>query len=311
MAAFTSRILMIRPACFGFNPQTAASNAFQKNPGIADADIQRLALREFDDMVALLHRAGIQVEVIADTPEPCKPDAVFPNNWISFHEQGEVVIYPMMAVNRRLEKRKDMLELLKQRGYQITKLIDLSAYETQGKFLEGTGSMVLDRSNGIIYACLSDRTDADLLQIIAHTFSYQQVSFHASDEQHHPIYHTNVMMAIGNQLAVVCAEAIKDEQEKQYVMERLHAHHQMVVEITMAQMHQYAGNVLYLVNQQAEPVIVMSATAYSSLTAIQRKQLESCGQLVLPHIPVIEQTGGGSVRCMIAELFLPYHRPAA
>ncbi|SFV35746.1 hypothetical protein SAMN05660895_2305 [Thermoflavifilum thermophilum] len=305
MTAFASRILMIRPACFGYNVQTSGSNVFQKRPAMANSEIQKHALREFDRMVELLQQAGIVVEVIQDTPEPCKPDAVFPNNWISFHEQGEVVIYPMMAPNRRLEKRKDIVDHLQQKGYQVTKLLDLSAYEDEGKYLEGTGSMVLDRTNKLIYACLSDRTHADLLKLVADAFQYQVIAFHAVDERNHPIYHTNVMMAIGQNFSVICTQAIPDQKEKKQVLDTLLAHHSQLIEISFAQMHAYAGNVLYLLNQTQDPVIVLSASAYQSLQPSQRKILESQGHLVIPEIPVIEQTGGGSVRCMMAEIFLP------
>lgn len=306
MAAFTSRILMIRPACFGYNPQTSASNVFQKMPAMPHSELQKQAVQEFDQMVNLLQGAGITVEVVHDTPEPCKPDAVFPNNWISFHENGEVVIYPMMAPNRRLEKRNDIVPLLQKKGYQVNKVIDLSHYEATGQFLEGTGSMVLDRAHRIIYACLSDRTHEALVQEMASMFQYKSICFHAADERHKPIYHTNVMMAIGKNMAVICADAIWDERERQQVMKSLQAHHEHILQISFSQMHQYAGNVLYLLNQHNEPVIVMSHTAYASLSSTQRKQLEKQGQLILPVIPVIEQTGGGSVRCMIAEIFLPH-----
>jgi hypothetical protein len=306
MSAFTYCILMIRPACFGYNPQTSVSNVFQKMPTMAENELQKQAVQEFDRMVDQLQQAGIIVEVVQDTAEPCKPDAVFPNNWISFHENGEVIIYPMMAPNRRLEKRKDIISFLEQKGYQVNKVTDLSHYEAVGKFLEGTGSMVLDRAHRIIYACLSDRTHEELLHVIADAFQYQIICFHASDEKHRPIYHTNVMMAIGKNMAVICADSIHEESEKKRVMASLHAHHENIIQISFLQMHQYAGNLLYLLNQEQEPVIVMSHTGYVSLSPNQKQQLEKCGQLVLPKIPVIEQTGGGSVRCMIAEIFLPH-----
>lgn len=302
----THHILMIRPAHFAGNAQTAASNHFQKDS--AEADVHQRALAEFDAVVNALRSAGVVVNVIEDTLQPHKPDAIFPNNWVSFHDDGTVVLYPMLAANRRLERRMDVLQRLSERGYYIKEVIDLSGHESVNQFLEGTGSMVLDRVNKLAYACLSPRTDVEVLGEFAQRLDYELVVFDATDNRGWPIYHTNVLMCVGTRFAVVCVQAIASH-ERAGVLHALQSTGHDIVEISMQQMYCFAGNMLELKNQQGETMVVMSQAAHDSLLPAQRAQLQSlAGRLVTVSIPVIETHGGGSVRCMIAEVFAPFTR---
>ncbi len=302
----THRVLMIRPVGFAGNLQTQASNRFQSQSGLHEvAGVQAQALLEFDGLVESLRAAGIQVQVINDTPEPHTPDSIFPNNWVSFHADGSVVLYPMMALNRRDERRMDVLEQLSAQGLKISQVIDLTHHEQSGKFLEGTGSMVLDRVNHVAYACVSPRTDLDVLGEFAQRLDYELVSFNAADASGVPVYHTNVLMCVGSRFAAVCAEVIA-EQERAAVLHALRQSGHEVIELTAAQMHAFAGNMLELKTAGGELCVAMSQSAHDALTNDQRARLKYLGgSLIVAPIPTIEKEGGGSVRCMLAEIFLP------
>ena len=300
-------VMMIRPASFAANPLTASSNRFQQTGN--DATLQRdrqSACQEFEDLVAALRGAGVRVHVFDDTPEPSKPDAVFPNNWVSFHADGTAVLYPMMAENRRLERRMDLLETLDLRhGFRIARTIDLSPREADGKFLEGTGSLVLDRVNRVAYACLSPRTDMDVLGEFAQRLDYDIVAFEANDVSGVPIYHTNVVMSVGKRFAAVCSDAIESSR-RAAVTQSLRANGHEVIELSYGQLHAFAGNMLELQAADGATCVAMSQTALQSLSAQQRQQIEACsGRIVSAAIPTIERLGGGSVRCMLAEVHLP------
>ena len=298
-------VLMVRPARFGFNEQTAASNEFQRRPaGTADA-ASRAALAEFDALAQSLQSAGVQVLVGEDSPEPVKPDAVFPNNWLSLHADGTLVLYPMRAPNRRLERREALIQFVREAGgFRITRCVDLSWHEAEGRFLEGTGSLVLDRPARIAYAVRSPRTDATVLAEFAQLLDYRVVSFDACGSQGQSVYHTNVVMAVGSSFAVVCVESIPDEAQRAAVLASLHGAGREVIEITLAQMQDFAGNLLELATPRG-PLIAVSARAWDALLPAQRARLEGIGQVLPARIPTIERLGGGSVRCMLAEIHLP------
>src|SRR5271168_4623706 len=299
-------VLMVRPACFGFNPQTAASNAFQQagdSPGAAHA--QRLALTEFDALAQALDRAGVEVLIAADTPQPSKPDAIFPNNWVSFHFDGTVALYPMLAPNRRAERREDILERVVREGrFHVSRTVDLSHRESEGKYLEGTGSLVLDRARRVAYASLSPRTDLDVLGEFAQLLDYDLVTFEGRDGAARPVYHTNVVMAIGTRIAVVCGAAIAEPRHRDAVFSKLREGGHDIVDISLRQMQEFAGNLLELQSPGGR-VVALSTSAWRSLEASQRTVLEAHAELIPVSIPTIERIGGGSVRCMLAELHLP------
>jgi hypothetical protein len=303
-------VLMVRPACFAFNPQTAASNAFQSATSgdlearVDDRATQELALREFDALAGKLAGAGVEVRIAEDTVSPIKPDALFPNNWVSFHLDGTVVLYPMLAPNRRLERREEVIRTVTEGGYRTSRTVDLSHRENQAKFLEGTGSLVLDRANRVAYACLSPRTDLDVLGEFAQQLDYDLVTFEAFDAAGKPVYHTNVMMAIGTRFAVVCGEVISPRLHRTAVLEKLRATAHEVIELSVGQMRQFAANLLELAPASGN-VIAMSTAAWQSFDPAQRRLLEGHGGLVIADIPVIERFGGGGVRCMLAEIHLP------
>ena len=299
-------VLMVRPARFAFNPQTAASNAFQQaggSPGAADA--QRLALAEFDALAEALQRAGVEVLIAADTPLPAKPDAIFPNNWVSFHFDGTVALYPMLAPNRRWERRDEILQqVVRNGGFRVSRTVDLTHRESEDKYLEGTGSVVLDRIHRVAYACSSPRTDLDVLGEFAQQLDYELMTFDAVDAGAAAIYHTNVLMAIGTGFAVVCSESILNDAHRAAVLSKLGATGHTIVEITAAQMGQFAGNILELAAPKGR-LIALSTTALGCLSAAQRRALESQATLIPAEIPTIERIGGGGVRCMLAEIHLP------
>lgn len=302
----TSHILMIRPVRFAFNEQTAESNAFQDATATEDPEtVQSKALREFDMMVDNLRGFGIDVIVIEDTPDPHTPDAIFPNNWISFHQvgNGTVYLYPMQAHNRRLERRMDILEILKRR-FHISQIVDLSHFESEDKFLEGTGSLVLDRDYRIAYACLSPRTHEEIIKEFAQKMDYRVVSFHATDEHNKPIYHTNVIMCIGEQFAVICLECIQDEKERYHVRKTLEETNKEIIELSIEQVNRFAGNMLQLRSRKGERLLVMSTQAYQALLPDQLRRLEKYTQITYTNLNTIERNGGGSARCMIAEVHL-------
>jgi hypothetical protein len=298
-----STIFMIRPAAFGFNEQTAANNFFQSNNAATDESLQQQVLAEFDNMVQLLVDHDIEVLVIEDTPEPPKPDAIFPNNWFCTFPTGELCLFPMYAPNRRIEKREDIIQWISE-NYKVVNLQDWSEHEAEGRFLEGTGSMVIDHEHRIIYACISERTDASVLEKFATAHSYTAINFHAVDLKGRPVYHTNVVMCVGDVFAVICADAIADETERFAVMQLLESTGHEVITISLEQMHAFAANMLQLMNPQGDRFVVMSQTAWDHLDASQRKKIESYAKPLVIAVPTIEQVEGGSVRCMMAEIFL-------
>ncbi|MGV3589601.1 MAG: citrulline utilization hydrolase CtlX [Adhaeribacter sp.] len=301
----TSSILMVRPVSFGFNPETASTNAFQNElQHHSAAEIRQQAIAEFDKFVALLQEKGINVTVIDDTEAPAKPDAIFPNNWITLHRNGTIALYPMHAPNRRLERRQDILETLREQ-YQVKKVVDFSQHEEKEKFLEGTGSMILDHDNRIVYACLSPRTDADLLEEFCQHFGYQPIVFHAYDHKGSLVYHTNVILSIGHRFAILCAAAIHDEADRQFVITTLTRTGHEVIEITPEQLRQYAGNALEVSNKAGQYFLVMSEQAYKSLRPDQIQTIQKYAEILTVPLYTIEHVGGGSARCMMAEIFLP------
>ena len=301
-----STVMMIRPARFESNPLTAASNRFQGKSSSSPEDQHDIALREFDGLAAALREAGVEVIVVDDTVEPHTPDAIFPNNWISMHADGRVVLYPMEAENRRTERRHDIIDYLdKHARRQVTEVVDLSAHEHAGHFLEGTGSMVLDRVNRVAYACVSSRTHLDPLGEFAQRMGYDVVAFDAVDGGGVPIYHTNVLMNVGEQLAVICAEAIPRDEQRNAVLARLRETGHDILELTYAQLDAFAGNMLELRNNNGERVLAMSQQAYDSLNEEQRATLAANARIVRAPLDNIESSAGGSVRCMLAEVHLP------
>ncbi|WP_316800906.1 citrulline utilization hydrolase CtlX [Pedobacter frigidisoli] len=298
----TSHLLMIRPVDFKFNEQTAENNKFQVASG--NADVQAQALKEFDDFAELLRINHIDVKVIDDTLQPETPDSIFPNNWVSFHEDGSVYLYPMFSENRRQERRREILDELSKQ-FDIKHINDLSFYEYQEAYLEGTGSMVLDRVNKIAYACLSIRTDVSALNNFCQLAEYKSVIFHAVDGSGFPIYHTNVMMCIGDRFAVICLDSIPNQHEKSFVKQVLSSTGKEVIEISLDQMNHFAGNMLQVSNSDGENLLIMSAQAYNSLTTEQIQALEKYNRIIYAAINTIETNGGGSARCMLAEIHLP------
>ncbi|UYZ60741.1 citrulline utilization hydrolase CtlX [Hymenobacter latericus] len=298
-------VFVVRPARFGFNAETAASNSFQQaGTHLGPEQVQRQAQAEFEAAVATLRAHGVEVLVFDDTAEPAKPDAVFPNNWLTLHPDGRAVLYPMCTPNRRTERRPDILAGLN-RQFEVREVIDLSAHENLGQYLEGTGSIVFDHRNRVAYACLSPRTDAALLGHVAAMLGYRTVAFHAHDAQGQAIYHTNVMMCVGPQFAVVCLESITDPAERAAVAEVLRSTGHELVEISQAQVAQFAGNMLALESDSGKALLVLSGQAEAALTQAQRELLQRYCQLVPLAIPTIETIGGGSARCMLAEVYLP------
>jgi hypothetical protein len=297
-------VLMVRPASFGSNPQTAASNAFQSSAAMGDAGCQARALAEFDALAEALGRAGVNVMVAADTRDPPKPDAIFPNNWVSFHADGTVALYPMLAPNRRLERRDEIMEQVVRGGFRVSRTVDLTHREQESKYLEGTGSVVLDRRNRIAYACVSPRTDLDVLGEFAQLLDYDLVAFDAQDGAGQAIYHTNVLMAIGSSFAVVCGDSIVGKPPRDAVFSKLRDTGHEVIDISLSQMQEFAGNVLELAPPRGN-VVAMSARALRSFSPHQLRTIESRAELLAASIPTIERLGGGGVRCMLAEVHLP------
>lgn len=301
----TAVTMMIRPVNFRANPETMESNSFQK-PGDSPLEITgSLALKEFDAMVGLLRAENIRVIVIEDTLEPSTPDSIFPNNWVSFHDDGTIVLYPMQAENRRLERRTDILERLKgPEHFYESRILDLTAFELQHLYLEGTGSMVLDRDNKIAYACISPRTNETVLEKFCSSLGYQPVIFRANGSDGVPVYHTNVMMCVGSQFILVCLDSITTEAEKELVIASISRSGKALLTISLDQMNQFAGNMLELKNESGDALLVMSDSAYNALDN-RRSKLESFCKILHTPLPVIEKNGGGSARCMIAEIHLP------
>jgi hypothetical protein len=305
----TSTILMIRPVSFYTNPQTAVNNYYQKViEGLSEERAQEQALIEFDQFVEVLRAQGIEVIVVNDTADPETPDSIFPNNWISFHHDGTVGLYPMFAENRRLERRSDIKNILTDRGFSVARIKDFTSFEDENKFLEGTGSMLLDRDKHIVYAALSDRTNAKVLDAFCEECSYQAVSFRANQTvagERLPIYHTNVMMCLTDKLAIVCLACIDNIEERNALVESLETTGKQIIDISEDQVNQFAGNMMALTNGSGENFLVMSAAALQSLHEEQLEILSSNYKIISSSLDTIEALGGGSARCMMAEVFLP------
>jgi hypothetical protein len=309
MEQITNTILMIRPVSFRMNEQTAVNNYYQKVlESLTPETVQFKALQEFDDFVEKLKAVGVTVIVVDDTLDTDTPDSIFPNNWISFHENGDVALYPMFAENRRLERREDILETLEDLGYQINNVVDYTSAEEEKIYLEGTGSLLLDRVNGKAYCALSPRADEDLLIEFCEDFEFTPVSFIANqtlNEKRVPIYHTNVMMCLGEKFSVICLDSIDDKKERKEVIKHLKEDKKEIIAISEDQVNNFAGNMLQVLGSNNERYIVMSNSAFESLNKQQINQLEKHGKILYSSLDTIEACGGGSARCMMAEVFLP------
>lgn len=296
----TSNLLMIRPVNFGFNAETATNNAFQINE--QSDDVQKKALLEFDNFVKKLSANKVDVTVVEDTPVPYTPDSIFPNNWISFHND-KICLYPMYAPNRRLERKDTVLDVLK-RKFIINKTIDLAHYEKENIFLEGTGSMVLDRKNKLAYACLSERTNAKILDDFCKNFDYSPVVFNSYDLKGLPIYHTNVVMNVGEQFVIICLDTVKNNAEREMLKAKFEQTGKQLIEISYDQMNNFAGNMLQVKNTEGKQFLVMSQAAFNSLNKEQLETINSYNEIIYTDLSTIEKNGGGSARCMLAEIFL-------
>jgi len=309
MTQATNHILMIRPVAFRMNEQTAVNNYYQKVlENVLPKTVQAKALAEFDAFVSKLQNVGIQVTVIDDTLEPNTPDSIFPNNWISFHHNGNIGIYPMFAENRRLERRMDVLDILEQKGFEIKNVIDYTSAEDENLFLEGTGSLVLDRVNRKAYCAISPRADEDLLIEFCEDFEYLPVIFKAYqtvDQERVAIYHTNVMMCIAPKFAVVCLDCIDNKKARKNFISHLKQGGKEIIAITEDQVNNFAGNMLSLYNNEGKEYIIMSESAYKCLTKNQIISIEKYATILYSNADTIEACGGGSVRCMMAEVYLP------
>jgi hypothetical protein len=299
-----STILMVRPAAFGYNEETAVNNYFQSAIRPDVSTLQQQALAEFDAMVQALRSHAIHVLVIEDTATPAKPDAIFPNNWLSTSPDGKIAIFPMYAPSRRQEKRDDVLKLLAEK-FLVSAVEDWSAYEAEERYLEGTGSMVIDHDHKMIYAGMSERTSLAVLEKYAAANGFQAIVFLATDKNGMPVYHTNVVMALGDRFCVLCEDAIEEEWELIAVRQLLQSTGHTIIPISREQMHAFAGNMLQVQNAAGEKFIVLSQTAHTALRKEQLQQLEAFGKLLPLAVPTIEMVEGGSVRCMMAEIFLP------
>lgn len=299
---------MVRPVAFVANKDTMINNYFQQEmEGQESEDVQAKALKEFNGLSTLLAEKGVKTLIFDCRIDPRTPDSIFPNNWVSFHEDGRVFVYPMFAPNRRLERRNDLLETLRNQ-YQLNQFVDLTGWEEKGKFLEGTGSLVLDRPNKVAYAALSDRTMHEVIDEFEAQSAFTVVRFTAYQtvgEKRLPIYHTNVMMYVGEHFAVICLHSIDLPSERENVKEHLFRTGKEIIEITEKQVLNFAGNGLQVINKNREKLIIMSTTAFQSLDKFQKDQLSKHGQIIHAPLNTIEQFGGGSARCMMAEVFLP------
>ena len=302
----TDTVLMIEPIAFGFNEETAKNNYFQNEQ--KGFDIQFKALSEFKMFVEKLRSKGINVITIKDTLDPHTPDSIFPNNWVSFHKDGKVVLYPMFASNRRVERRDDIIEIIKEQGFEVAEIDDWSFPETQGHYLEGTGSMIFDHDNKIAYGSVSLRLDENLFREFCDKYGFTPVVFHSFQtvgEERLPIYHTNVMMCVADKFVVICLDCIDDELERNKVIETIKNSGKEIIEISEDQMHQFAGNMLQVQNKEGRKFLIMSETAYKSLEQDQISAIEKYCEIIYSDLNTIEVNGGGSARCMLAEVFLP------
>ena len=297
----TSKVLMIRPLHFVFNEETAVNNSFQVKGD--QENLAHKAVEEFDGLVSELKGAGIEVTVVEDSADPHTPDAIFPNNWISLHESGVYCLYPMFAPNRRKERKAEVLDLIRKK-FKYHQLVDLSFYESENRFLEGTGSMVLDRDQCIAYACLSPRTDRLVLEDFCQKMNYRAVVFYSTDQSGHAVYHTNVMMCVADRYVVICLDSIADPEEQEYVKKAIGISGKEIIAISLSQMNQFAGNMLQLENRHKEKVLVMSTAAWNTLLPDQQEKLSGYNRIVHSSLQNIETNGGGSARCMIAEIHL-------
>ena len=300
----TQNILMIRPANFGFNEETAVSNFFQNKLTLTHQEVLNLAQLEFDGMVSTLRENGVEVFVIEDTATPIKPDAIFPNNWITTHKDGSIFLFPMQAVNRQHERRNDILSTLK-KDFKVSRVVDLSHTESDKRYLEGTGSIVFDHKNKTAYACISPRTEQELFTYFCHEIGYRSISFTAQDALKKEIYHTNVMMCIGEKFGLICLESITNPIERDKVIQSFYENKKELIEISIQQMNSFAGNMLEVQSKDNHSILTLSASAFESLLPEQKERLKMHTKLVPINIPTIEKVGGGSVRCMMAEIYLP------
>jgi len=303
----TDKLLMVRPVAFHRNEQTAVNNYYQKEVEAGDVNPQEKALEEFDDFVVKLREKGVDVTVVNDTCEPSTPDSIFPNNWVSFHEDGTIGLFPMFAENRRHERRADVIEMLKEKLH-FHRAVDFTHWESKAQYLEGTGSLLLDRKHKLAYAAISERTMEAPLAEFCEKFGYEPVSFHAYqsvDGERLPIYHTNVMMCLGEHFVVICMESIDDQQEREKLMKYFAETGKEVIEITEEQKENFAGNMLQVKKNEGERFVGMSSAAFHSLSDEQQAQIVQHGEIIHSDLSMIEKLGGGSARCMMAEVFAP------
>lgn len=308
MSQTTNTILMIRPVHFRMNEQTAVNNYFQEEIDLKNAEINTKAQEEFDAFVNKLRAVGVSVIVENDIKSLNAPDSIFPNNWVSFHENGDVALYPMFAKNRRVERREDILLRLEEAGFKIENIIDYTEAENEGVFLEGTGSLLLDRTNKKAYCALSARADEDLFIEFCEDFDYAPMlftAFQTVEGKRLPIYHTNVMMCLAEKFAVICLDSIDDKKERKSIVKSLKEDGKSIIAITEAQMHQFAGNMLQVQGHLNQRYLVMSKAAHDSLTVAQINEIEKHCPILSSSLETIETCGGGSARCMMAEVFLP------
>ena len=307
MKQSTNSILMIRPNNFGYNEETALDNHYQ-NQGSLEMNSNENAQKEFDNMVFNLRQNGISVYVFQDDDINYTPDSIFPNNWISFHEKGDVGLYPMYAENRRLERRPEVIRFLEDEGFNIDNIVDYSSAESENKFLEGTGSMILDRENRIAYCSISKRSNEDLFIEFCEDFEFTPVlfnSYQSVGDKRLPIYHTNVMMCVATNYVVICLDSIDDKKQRKNVSNFINESGKKLIEISENQVESFAGNMLELLNDKGDSILVMSKSAENSLSEIQKNTIKKYSKIISSNINTIEVCGGGSARCMMAEIFLP------
>jgi len=308
MKQITQTVLMVRPENFGYNAETAVNNAFQQKQTEAQELVKQKSQQEFDGFVQQLREAGVEVIVVQDTENPIKPDAVFPNNWFSTDENGRIILYGMYAQNRRLERRSDIKEILEKHDFEVSEIFDFTEGEHENIVLEGTGSLILDKPNRIAYACYSPRTDKQLFEKWCAMENYEAIGFNCADENGNSIYHTNVMMCVGEGFAVICSAAVTNENERKFVLEKLKSSGKEIIDISFEQMNQFAGNMLQVQGSNAS-FLVMSAQAYQSLSSSQIQRINIYTQILSVPIYTIEKYGGGSARCMMAEIYNPKKKP--
>ena len=307
MSQATNSILMIRPINFGYNEETAKDNHYQIKE-LTDKDANKRAQNEFDNMVKNLRQNGVSVHIFQDDENEYTPDSIFPNNWVSFHENGDVGLYPMCAENRRMERRPEVLDFLENEGFTISNIVDYSSAESENKFLEGTGSMILDRENRLAYCSISNRSNEDLFIEFCEDFEFTPIifnSFQTVGNKRLPIYHTNVMMCIATDYVIVCLDSIDDKKQRKNVSSFIKESGKKLIEISENQVESFAGNMLELVNDKGESVLVMSKSAEDSLNENQKNIITKYSRIISSDINTIETCGGGSTRCMMAEIFLP------